>query len=561
MLLLFKLAPLFPITVQMELFDTFTSILVNCPSNLATCCEAGLISELTWSIPGITRAICKEKNGSGVVRKKRAVLMREDEENDGERIDYSSANPVVVEEAANKDPTNEHRVLLDKVVHLIQVLARYSITVRELKQLLNLVKPKKTSLFIGNFISLQELLGPNLDDHAEDNHFLESKMLTTWTILRSVHHILAFQAEMRGEFFGKNSLGATAGPTPLLKRSTRGVPLWTFNFNGKSSQFIVGQLPVWPPAGGNYSFSTWINIESFESPSAICNFRPRLLSFLTPDNVGFELYFVDGFLHYHIRAGAGSELAEVQTFKFESFQFSPKKWYHLTLTFVNFSRLWSKSSEVKLYVNSIFYQKIAIRGQTQVFKNIACGRIGCGSRGSFRLENERSNRSGRNNGRPRFFSQKTPASADFGMDDLSKSASRSPGRRGSISDSRRVSLMDRTGTTLEIESKDPAEKFTFFGQMCAIYFFEEELQPKEIVEIFALGPTHYSDFRSSTVRDTEAEKTDDGLGIFDGVLTSRLICYYVCQSIEGNACFDNSPSSGYVRFVFDDLIFIQSGWT
>lgn len=446
---------------------------------------------------------------------------------------------------AIKDPTNEHRVLLDKVVHLIQVLARYSITVRELKQLMNLVKPKKTSLFIGNFISLQELLGPNLDDHADDNYFLESTMLTTWTVLRSLHHILAFQAEMRGEFFGKSS-GGVSPSGAVMKRGTRGVPLWSFNFNGKTSQFLLGPLASWPPSGGNYSFSTWINIESFESPSAIRNFRPRLLSFLTADNIGFELYFSDGFLYYHMRSVTGSEPPEVQIHKFETFQFSPKKWYHLTLTFVNFSRIWGKSSEVKLYVNSVFYQKITVRGQTQLVKNIAAARIGCGSSGSFHLENEKSQST--RSSRPRFFSQKTPMSASAPIPHLDQPSTNSlngSGRRSSVSDSRRVSLMDRTGATLEVDTKDPAEKFTFFGQMCAIYFFDEELAPKEVSEIFLLGPTHYSDFRSNTVKDIELERTEEGIpGIFDGVLTSRLICYYICQSIEGSVCFDNSPLSG-----------------
>jgi hypothetical protein len=495
-ILLFQLVPLFPISVQMELFDTFTSILVNCPSNLATCCEAGLISELTWSIPGITRAICKEKEESHLYHTKRRKAIEEDLE-----ARSPPAESAMGHGDKSKDPTNEHRVLLDKVVHLIQVLARYSITVRELKQLLNLVKPKKTSLFIGNYISLQELLGPNLDDHVDDGYCLESKMLTTWTVLRSIHHILAFQAEMRGEFFGKKD-GDAGQAASAVKKTTRGIPLWTFNFNGKTSQFVLSSLPQWPPAGGNFSFSTWLNIESFESPSVIRNFRPRLLSFLTAENYGFEFYFSEGFLHYHIRCpSGGGDPADVQYHKFD-FQFSPKKWYHVALTFISSSRIWGKSSEIKLYVNSAYTQKIGIRGQVQVFKNVAAGRIGCGSYGSFCLENEKFQVSQSRANRQRFASQRNPST--LGMTQSAtipdkRDRPRRSGRRNSA-DSRRLSLMDRAGTTLEIETKDPSEKFTFFGQMCAIYFFEEELQQKEISEIFLLGPTHYSDFRSNTIR-------------------------------------------------------------
>eukprot|EP01127_Copromyxa_protea_P005440 TRINITY_DN1536_c0_g1_i1.p1 TRINITY_DN1536_c0_g1~~TRINITY_DN1536_c0_g1_i1.p1 ORF type:complete len:3602 (-),score=523.92 TRINITY_DN1536_c0_g1_i1:100-9459(-) len=530
--LIFQLAPLFPISVQMELYNTFTSVLIPCPSNLATCCEAGLISELTWSIPGITRAICGEKEDVEKRKSRRQSLEEQAGDTSSPRYD----------EETSKDPSNEHRVLLDKVVHLIQVLARYSITVRELKQLLNLVKPKKTSLFIGNHISVQELLGPNLDDHVDDDSFLESKMLTTWTVLRSIHHILAFQAETRGEFLGMKSEDIRGGDKTLssqVLKNSCGIPLWSFNFNGKTSQFILGSLPVWPPTGGNWSFSTWINIESFESPSAIRNFRPRLLSFLTLDNHGFELFFVEGVLYYHIRsASANSDLAEVQSHRFDSFQFSPARWYHVALTFTNSSRLWGKSSEIKLFVNGNFVQKISVRGQTQVFKNLFAVRVGCGGGGSFFLENDKPLKpsSPRTRTRQRF---PTRIGTVHGAD-----SPKQENRRNSV-DSRRVSLMDRSGQTLEMETKDPSEKFTFFGQMGTIYFFDEELQQTEISEIFALGPTYYSDFRSNTTRDVEIERTEEGIpGIFDGTLSSHIICYYVCQSIEGNMCFDNSPSLG-----------------
>jgi hypothetical protein len=309
---------------------------------------------------------------------------------------------------------------LNKVVHLIRVIARYSITVRELKQLLNLAKPKQTLLLLGNEISVEELLGANYDC-GDDGDCPESQKLATRKVLRLIHHILEFQAE-----------------------AAQGKPLGTFNFNGRTSQFVLGSLPQWPPSGSNpsWSFSTWIRSESFSS-------QPRLLSFFTAENYGFELYFEEGMLHYDIRspAAVGSEPPLLQNHKFD-FPFAPKTWYHLALTFSSSSRIWGKSSEIRLYVNGILRQKIEILGQVQVFKNLEAGRIGCGSSRSLSLEKEKS-------GDP---PEKT-------------------------------------------EAGDAAlEKFTFFGEMSAIYFFEGELLPKEISEIFSLGPAYSSDFAPNSTQ-------------------------------------------------------------
>ncbi|MCO5558963.1 hypothetical protein L7F22_012554 [Adiantum nelumboides] len=191
----------------------------------------------------------------------------------------------------------------------------------------------------------------------------------------------------------RNWLQATADAVPLgralkfllpLERAitgeeTRG-PSHTFEFDGESSGLLGPGESRWPFING-YAFATWLYIESFAdtmhtaataaaiaaaavaksgkssamsaaaAASALAGegtvHMPRLFSFLSADNQGFEAYFHGQFLVVESASSKGKKASLHFTHSFNA-----RQWYFIGLEHSYRQSILGKTeSEVKLYVN------------------------------------------------------------------------------------------------------------------------------------------------------------------------------------------------------------------
>ncbi|XXG76013.1 hypothetical protein AAC387_Pa08g0457 [Persea americana] len=165
---------------------------------------------------------------------------------------------------------------------------------------------------------------------------------------------------------------------------TRG-PACTFEFDGESSGLLGPGESRWPFSNG-YAFATWIYIESFAdtlntataaaaiaaaaaaksgkssamsaaaAASALAGegtaHMPRLFSFLSADNQGFEAYFHAQFLVVESGSGKGKKASLHFTHAFK-----PQCWYFVGLEHTCKQGLLGKAeSELRLYVDGTLYE-------------------------------------------------------------------------------------------------------------------------------------------------------------------------------------------------------------
>ncbi|KAM7260927.1 hypothetical protein ACFE04_026402 [Oxalis oulophora] len=167
-------------------------------------------------------------------------------------------------------------------------------------------------------------------------------------------------------------------------KESRG-PACTFEFDGESSGLLGPGESRWPFING-YAFATWIYIESFAdtvntataaaaiaaaaaaksgkssamsaaaAASALAGegtaHMPRLFSFLSADNQGFEAYFHAQFLVVESGMGRGKKVSLHFTHAFK-----PQCWYFIGLEHTGKQGLLGKAeSELRLYIDGALYE-------------------------------------------------------------------------------------------------------------------------------------------------------------------------------------------------------------
>ncbi|KAM1262483.1 hypothetical protein ACFX13_028272 [Malus domestica] len=167
-------------------------------------------------------------------------------------------------------------------------------------------------------------------------------------------------------------------------KESRG-PACTFEFDGESSGLLGPGESRWPFTNG-YAFSTWIYIESFAdtlnaataaaaiaaaaaaksgkssamsaaaAASALAGegtaHMPRLFSFLSADNQGFEAYFHAQFLVVESASGKGKKTSLHFTHAFK-----PQCWYFIGLEHTCKQGMLGKAeSELRLYIDGSLYE-------------------------------------------------------------------------------------------------------------------------------------------------------------------------------------------------------------
>lgn len=189
----------------------------------------------------------------------------------------------------------------------------------------------------------------------------------------------------------------------MLSEEMKG-PACSFEFDGESSGLLGPGESRWPFSNG-FAFATWIYIESFAdtlntaaAAAAIAaaaaaksgkssamsaaaaatalagegtTHMPRLFSFISSDNLGFEAYFHGQFLVVESGGGRGRKVSLHFTHAFK-----PKCWYFIGLEHTSKQGLMGKSeSELRLYVDGHMYESRPFE-LTRISKSLAFSCIG-----------------------------------------------------------------------------------------------------------------------------------------------------------------------------------------
>ncbi|EFC50489.1 predicted protein [Naegleria gruberi] len=224
-----------------------------------------------------------------------------------------------------KESFSEEKTVSD-IVNLIETIGRHSITVKELKGFLGLIK-RQSDRDQSDFLAL---------------------------LLKA------------------------------LKNMTQSSPDAFFDFNGTNSGLVLPTIDnrVWPNTKG-YSVSMWVRVESFveSRPSApnsnpmtpissvkslsfttdlqrkesfqfiprSTTYKPRLISFYNSEGQGFEVYFEENSMNIVVQHSQKKQYIEKLNYKFEE-----KVWYHIVLTHSYGKGPFSFSkNELRLYINGL----------------------------------------------------------------------------------------------------------------------------------------------------------------------------------------------------------------
>jgi Beige/BEACH domain/Neurobeachin beta propeller domain/Neurobeachin/BDCP, DUF4704 alpha solenoid region/Neurobeachin alpha solenoid region/PH domain associated with Beige/BEACH len=226
-------------------------------------------------------------------------------------------------------------VLRMTMLQLIELVGAHSISVRQLKRILALMRSEP--------ISLQHALPPafpiniDADSSADDSSFHgRSPSITpaeSGTLLRG----LASNAASRALNSSEMTIKVRSRYTTSLLRAIQNMcltegPSSFFYFDGIRSGLHVLGRDKWSSLG--YSFSTWLRIESFEHPLharsdvKLQSHAPRLFSFTNDHTRGIDCYFVNGQLTMEIDSGKN----RVHVHTFHNVKLECKRWYHIAIS-------------------------------------------------------------------------------------------------------------------------------------------------------------------------------------------------------------------------------------
>eukprot|EP00026_Physarum_polycephalum_P000200 Phypoly_transcript_00200.p1 GENE.Phypoly_transcript_00200~~Phypoly_transcript_00200.p1 ORF type:complete len:1988 (-),score=255.41 Phypoly_transcript_00200:62-5914(-) len=224
-----------------------------------------------------------------------------------------------------------------------------------------------------------------------------------------------------------------------------------FDFDGKTSGLHLPSFDRFPFPKG-FTFCTWLRFESFDDPTSKPKYEPRLLSLLTDEGYGLEVYFEGGVIAIHSISSSGKKPAFTSQ---PTREFKERIWYFVAVSYSN-SRI--MQSEVKVFIDGVMRKKSSLK-LPQVQSSFSHCRIGTNAE------------------------------------------------------------MQSAAHTIYRENP-------FYGQMGAVYMFDDVLEPKQIMSIYNLGPDYSDSFQEPGT---------------DNTLTSKLYWNYNCRAVEGKMCVDNSP--------------------
>ncbi|KAJ3452319.1 beach domain-containing protein lvsc [Anaeramoeba flamelloides] len=191
---------------------------------------------------------------------------------------------------------NQNELITNRVFKLIKIIGSYSISVKELKILFNLLK----------FLST--------------NHIFNSQL----NLIKSIREILKHQINLNKQKIYKID------------------PKFFFGFDGIKSNLEITKLENFPNKNG-YSFTSWIRIISLTHPTNKPFYLPRLYCFLNENGFGFEVYFKNHSSYFEENSDQEKEKKYFLVLRIIKNRLKPKeietkltipfqKWFFLTIT-------------------------------------------------------------------------------------------------------------------------------------------------------------------------------------------------------------------------------------
>ncbi|KAJ3443161.1 beige/beach-related [Anaeramoeba flamelloides] len=258
------------------LLDTFLQITRKSIHNISCCCISGLIFELAKLIPkieisnnDINDGIIENKNIDQILTNKDHKIKNDQTNKSDQKIikdqqikdDQSNITnkkykiKIHKNQVQNKNKNaNDNKLLLNKMLLLMTILGSHSLTVKELKVIINLL----TSL-PGNYRPPYQL-----------------------PLLKSIRNMM-------------NSTNLTFNIDNYKFQN----PKIFFEFDGQLSSLQINQLNNWPSKKG-YTFTSWIRIISLTHPKQKPFYLPRLFCFLNEKNYGFEAFLQSNNSYFEI---------------------------------------------------------------------------------------------------------------------------------------------------------------------------------------------------------------------------------------------------------------------
>ncbi|KAF0973818.1 hypothetical protein FDP41_007205 [Naegleria fowleri] len=233
-----------------------------------------------------------------------------------------------------KETNPEDKTIRD-IVTLIETIGRHSITVKELKGFLTLIK-QQSDRDHTNFLSILLKALANMTQSSPDA-FFDFNGLVSGLVLPVIDNRIWPNAKgysismwIRVESFVETRPASNANPSTFSPVSTR-----------------------------SFSFSTndVASLRKESLPMDTVAYKPRLVSFFNSEGQGFEIYFENNYLKVSVQHSQKKQYTEVFDFKFD-----PKRWYHIVLTHTYGKGPFSFSkNELKLYVDGNSPSKVLLK--------------------------------------------------------------------------------------------------------------------------------------------------------------------------------------------------------
>jgi hypothetical protein len=282
-----------------------------------------------------------------------------------------------------------------------------------------------------------------------------------------------------------------------------------FTFDGTTAGMSLPPLAAFPTTNG-YTFCTWLRIETFDV--GLPKYQPQVLSFSSAD-VSLDVYFkreIVGGGGKGKRKGTMQSIARYTQFlvvqvttperayreTFSLYPFDERRWYCISLTHQNHSRVPWKESEVRLYVDGKLEQKLNLKYP--------------------------------------LFSSPTPS----GISGYIGTSQLIVNRRQSEQNDPSGDGPNSSGG-MEASSNNTLTCSPFFGQLGTIYFLDDVITPAQAKGFYDLGPMYSSCFQ---IADLSAPVSKSSSSLFEGGLFSKIVFCYNCKASEGKFYLDISPA-------------------
>ncbi|KAJ5067924.1 beach domain-containing protein lvsc [Anaeramoeba ignava] len=315
-----------------------------------------------------------------------------------------------------------------------------------------------------------------------------------------------------------------------------------FNFDGRTTFLELPKIQSWPAIRG-FAFLTWMRIESLQDPLKKPNYEPRLFSFMNENSEGLELYLQ-----------SNEKLDDENWEVTQSSQLGIPKGNALQKQ--NLSQKSIHSSSKTISMNLVF------KTSSTVAKDMACFN-------ELKMEMKKwifisvVHSSSKNS-----LGQECKVYIDGKL--IGKLPMKFPTFNSELTH-------NRIGSNFAIPKSGILRENHFYGQMGAIYFFNDTLSAYQIEKIFKLGPDYLSSFEEqttlqsnpennslrrtssnqviSTIKNTANEQNQQNIqnyipfssNILHGSLSEKIFLNFNSKACNLNYCFDQSPNSLIVK--------------